>query len=228
MDELNFFMEDRKLPSVLRHRLRTFFLANKTVRRRESQEGIVERMSLSLKGEVFLEMNRMWMQRINFLRDIMGQAEGHTCSRFRDFLTAIAQTFSIDVHAGLETFGNKQTIYVLCRGIDARSSRVFLRGEVWGLDGFLLSDASASLVEPVNCLALSHVDVVVFSLRNFQLVHENHGHVCPEISLTIRGHCCWLALQQTIWAKAKRHQIGSKGTEVSLPRLERKSAHQSI
>jgi len=30
MDELNYCMVDRKLPPVMRHRLRTFFLSNKT------------------------------------------------------------------------------------------------------------------------------------------------------------------------------------------------------
>jgi len=147
-----------------------------------------------------MEMHRMWMPRINFLRDIMDQAEPHTCGRFRDFLAAVAQTFSIEVHAGLETFGNKRTIYILCRGIVARSSRGFLRGAVWGLDGFLLSSTSVSLVEPVNSLALTYTEVLVFSLRKIQRVHEQHGHVCPEVSLTLRRHCCWLALQRTIWA----------------------------
>jgi len=119
---------------------------------------------------------------------------------FRDFLAAVAQTLSIEVHAGLETFGNKRTIYILCRGIVARSSQVFLRGAVWGLDGFLLSSTSVSLVEPVNSLALTYTEVLVFSLRKIQRVHEQHGHVCPEVSLTLRRHCCWLALQRTIWA----------------------------
>jgi len=206
MDELNFFMEDRKLPPVMRHRLRSFFLANKTVRRRESQEWVVERMSPSLKGEVFMEMNRMWMQRINFLNDIMKQDEEHTCSRLRNFLVAVAQMFSTEVHAQMEIFGSKRTVYILCRGIVARNSRVFLRGAVWGLDGFLLSRESNSLVEPVKSLALSYVEVLFFSLVNFQQVHEQYKCTCPEVADTLRRHCLWLALQRTIWAEAKRRQ----------------------
>jgi len=226
MDELNFFMEDRKLPAVMRHRLRFFFLANKTVRRRENQEWVLERMSPSLKGEVFMEMNQVWMRQINFLRDIMEQDESHTCSRLTNFLTAVAQTLSTEVHAQMEIFGNKRTIYILCRGIVARNSRVFLRGAVWGLDGFLLSSASSSLVEPVKSLALSYVEVLVFSLGNFQQVHEQHQHMCPEVSRTLRWHCRWLALQRTIWAEAARRRQG--GREGHRPRLKRKRRPLSL
>jgi len=228
MDELNFFMEDRKLPAPMRHRLRSFFLANKTVRRRESQEWVVERMSPSLKGEVFWEMNRAWMVRINFLRDIMDQAKAHTCSRLRDFLTAVAQMFSLEVHAQMEVFGSKRTIYILQRGIVARNSRVFLRGAVWGLDGFLFSRASASLVEPVKSLALSYVEVLVFGLGNFLEIHEQHGRMCPEVSATLRKHCLWLALQRAIWAEAKRRQVGNEGETSPLGKPKRKRRPPSL
>jgi len=204
MDELNFFMEDRKLNMEMRHRLRSFFLSNKSVRRREHQQWVLERMSPALKGEVFMEMNKLWMRRVGFLQDIMSQSEHHTCSRLRDFLVGIAQILLTEVHAQAEVFGRPRSAYILTRGIVARSSRVLRQGATWGYDSFILSDGSKDLLEPIKSFSLTYVELLVLDRILFSNLSVKHRHICPVITRTLRRHGAWLAFQRTMWAEAYR------------------------
>merc|ERR1719356_288088 len=71
MDELNFMMDDRQLPKMMRRRLRGFFLANKLAQRHEHQRQIVQAMSPGLQGEVVMEMNRIWLTKVSFLSGLL-------------------------------------------------------------------------------------------------------------------------------------------------------------
>merc|ERR1711935_1149228 len=113
MDELNFFMQDRRLPLYMRRRLRSFFLSNQSVQRHEHQERVLNRMTPCLKGEVLMEINRLWVSKVNFLRDLMWQSEQQGNSRLRDFMIEVCQTLTTDVHAQAEIFGESECVYVL-------------------------------------------------------------------------------------------------------------------
>jgi len=216
MDELNFFMEDRKLPMEMRHRLRSFFLSNKSVRRREHQQWVLERMSPALKGEVFMEMNQRWMTQVGFLKDIMSQVEHHTCSRLRDFLVGVSQILITEVHAQAEIFGRPRSIYIVRRGIVARSSRVLRQGATWGYDGFVLSEGSKDLLEPVKSFSLTYVEMLVLDSMLFTNLSLKHRHMCSLIKRTLRRHGAWLAFQRTMWAEAHRRMGPDRRRRPSL------------
>merc|ERR1711920_965427 len=104
---------------------------------------------------------------------------------------------------GAELFGEPQVLYILNQGLVGRRTRVFPRGSVWGVD-FLL--ANPVLLEPVDSLALTYVEVTTVSRGVFFELVEKHKVGCPELKRRVRWFVRWLALQRAIKYLAKKHK----------------------
>eukprot|EP00449_Zooxanthella_nutricula_P060147 CAMPEP_0198558240 /NCGR_PEP_ID=MMETSP1462-20131121/90150_1 /TAXON_ID=1333877 /ORGANISM="Brandtodinium nutriculum, Strain RCC3387" /LENGTH=692 /DNA_ID=CAMNT_0044289057 /DNA_START=21 /DNA_END=2099 /DNA_ORIENTATION=+ len=74
MDELNNMMHDRVLRPEMKRRLRGFFLSNRLAQRRARHMDVINSLSPGLKGEVVMEVNRVWIQKVNFLREMLCEA----------------------------------------------------------------------------------------------------------------------------------------------------------
>lgn len=201
MDELNFMMQDRELPMLLRRRLRSFFLSNKSAARHARQKKILEAMSPALKGEVAMEMNRVWIGKISFLSHFLEKAE----SRENDgclmaFVVNVAECLEVQVHAQAEYFGRPQVLYILNRGLAAHMGRVLRSGTVWGHD-FVMADIR--LLEPCNSFALTYLEVTHLERNEFMRVVERHHYMSPEIAWSVRRYCVRVAVQRAILAEAR-------------------------
>lgn len=203
MDELNFFMEDRSLPGIMRRRLRSFILSNKNVRRRSTQLQVLDRMTPTVKGEVCYEIHKIWLSKVGFLRELVRTVEAQGRGRLRDLLVELSQCLRTEVHAQGELFGKHCTLYVVSRGLAARVARVFGQGSYWGFDAFLLSEASSHLIEPAKTFALTYMELQVLDLANFNLVLDRHKVIVPRVRVIMRHFTIWLAFQRTILREAR-------------------------
>lgn len=204
MDELNYMMNDRVIPSDMRRRLRNFFLSNKLAQRRARHQRIIEAMSPGLQGEVIMELNRVWITKVSFLNSILSDAEGSSHgSYFYGFVVDVSMKMESACHAQSEVFGQMQALYILSRGLVSRHGRLYSAGAVWGID-FVLSDRR--LLEPSDCLALTYVEAMFLRRSLFLELVELHKGACPGLKRKVRRFCCWLALQRALMKEARRRR----------------------
>uniref|UniRef100_A0A7S2P568 Cyclic nucleotide-binding domain-containing protein n=1 Tax=Zooxanthella nutricula TaxID=1333877 RepID=A0A7S2P568_9DINO len=203
MDELNVMMTDRVMPLEMRRRLRSFFLSNKSAQRRARHMRILNSMSPGLKGEVVMELNRVWIQKVSILNSILLDARASDGLYLHAFVVDVSMGLQTAFHAQSETFGSIQALYILGRGVVCRSCRLHSAGAVWGVD-FLLS--TRELLEPFECLALTYVEVMSLPRGKFFELVEEHKDRCPGLARKVRWFCCWLGAQRAILQEARRRR----------------------
>lgn len=207
MDELTHMCDDRVMPNFMRHRVRCFFLANREARRRSRHNRIFNAMSPGLRGEVLMEINRRWIEKVGFLNRILQETEGTSgCSPFHACMGEVSQVMRQMVHAQSELFGVPQVLYIQNCGLVTRRARVCTSGDVWGMD-FVLQDST--LVEPFESFALTYVELTTLTRDEFmRCVRKNEG-ICPELTVAVRRFCCWMAFQRALMIEA-RHRISQR------------------
>jgi len=204
MDELNFMMSDRVMPWELRRRLRSFFLSNKMAQRRARYQHIISSMSPGLQGEVVMEINRKWIQKVSVLNQLMAEINNPKLSEtFSGFVVEVSLRMQSAVHAQGEYFGQPHLLYILIRGLATHNRRIRRSGAVWG-DDFVLSDIS--LVQASQAFALTYVELTTLSRDCFLQLVESYKDACPELARRVRRFCGWLAFQRALLKEAKRRR----------------------
>jgi len=204
MDELNYMMECCELPSHMRRRLRSFFLSNKSSARHARYLKIVDSMSPALRGEVCLEMNRMWIQKVSFLKGFLTEEGKETRdSAMQTFMVDVSRSLDAQVYAQGEAFGHPQVLYILNRGLASHTGRVRRSGAVWGTD-FVLSNTR--FLEPCGSFALTYVEVTCLEREKFFELVKKHNKACPHIISIVRRYSGWLAFQRWILLEAARRR----------------------
>jgi potassium voltage-gated channel Eag-related subfamily H protein 7 len=205
MDELNHMMEDRKLPVEMRRRLRSFFLSNKTAQRMARQSNIITAMSEGLQGELSVQMNRIWLVKVTFLREFLRRAEAKGGNRhISGFINDVSKSLKKEVHAQADCFGSPQVLYILNRGLvsnAAKGATVHTVGDVWGLD-FVLTDFT--LLIPPECFALTYSELMTVRHDYFMEIVEKASVYCPMIKVRVRRFAVRLACQRGIMREARR------------------------
>lgn len=64
MDQLNYFMKERKLPAGMRHTLRDFFTDARKVNQVSGDEDLLAKMSPLLQGSVAVAASRQWLEQV--------------------------------------------------------------------------------------------------------------------------------------------------------------------
>lgn len=201
MDDLKSMMKDRVMPEGLRMRLRSFFRANKRAQHRARHHHLIANMSPGLQGEVVMEINRMWIEKVRLLKVLLEDPTASLRLRFHAFVVDVSQKMQLAIHAQSEVFGEPHVLYILKRGLVSRGIKLHHLGSVWGVD-FLLS--KRKLIEPFASIALTYVELT--SLQRdvfFELVESRTGS-CPELKQKVRKYCGWLAFQRAIRLEARR------------------------
>mmetsp|Transcript_22010 Transcript_22010/g.39445 ORF Transcript_22010/g.39445 Transcript_22010/m.39445 type:complete len:654 (-) Transcript_22010:75-2036(-) len=216
MDDLNFMMRDRALPTYMRKKLRRFFLSTRDVRQQDCYSMLFSKMSPALRGEIAWAMNHMWVTKVSFLkgmvhdhsapamrRSVFGTTQEVTpvLPTFEAFVVDIAVSLDTLLYAGEELFGAPHNLHILNRGLVGRMMRVLRSGAVWGED-FVLKDHT--LQEPVQCHALTYVEVLVLSRDTFFDIVARHSGRIPGLEKQIRRFCVRLAAYRGILAEARR------------------------
>jgi hypothetical protein len=226
MDELNVMMQDRQLPHDMRKRLRSFFLSNKEAQRHERQAAILQAMSPGLQGELSVQMNRMWLAKVSFLREFLSKAERGQDRHVSGFIADVSRSLHKEVHAQSDVFGQMQMLYILNRGLCTTSKnggRVNRAGDVWGMD-FVLCDVT--LMDPCDCFALTYCEMMMLKRDAFMAIVEERTLYCAEIKVKVRQYTVRLAAQRGILIEARRRIAEHRKTQ-PLGTPERRSEADS-
>merc|ERR1719491_1169644 len=162
-------MRERAFPQEMCQRLRNFFHSNKLAQRRLRHHQNLLNTSSGLRGEVAIQINRLWITKVSLLKNLLVQVETSASGRFiHAFIVDICLALQPEVHAQSEIFGKPRVLYILIRGLVNRPPRLHLQGAVWGTD-FVLLDKN--LIEPSESFALTYVELTALSREAFfQLV----------------------------------------------------------
>jgi len=210
MDELNHMMEDRHVDVQLRRRLRIFFLSNKTAQRRGRQRQLIAELSPGLQGEVVMEFNRKWLEKVSLLAKVLFWSESsENGDVFRAFVVDVSLKLHPSVHAQSEVFGTPHVLYICMLGLVSRKGRVHRTGAVWGAD-FMLVDSE--LLEPFESRALTYTELTTLDRSTFMELLKTHTENCPELRQKVRQFCCWLAFQRAFFVEAKSRLARTAGS----------------
>merc|ERR1740123_1871285 len=152
-------------------------------------------MRPGLRGEVMTLLNAEWMTKVGLLNTIWLDAERNNSLLLRNFIYDFSAVMAVQARAQADLFGAPHILYILNRGLVARGYRVDQRGSVWGV-AFLL--ANPALLEPVESLAMTYVEVTTVTRSDFFQLVEKHKVGCPDLKRHVRYSVRWLALQRAI------------------------------
>lgn len=158
MDDLNYFMADKRLPVDLQRRLREYFHQARHMHQTGNYVTLFGKMSPKLRGDVALTTNATWISKVPYFRHIRD-----------DCLSAIAVTLRAMVYAPNEIIPGNE-LHIVMRGVAAQAGRIITRGNVWGEDMILENHTLANL-RPVR--ALTYIDVSAISREElFDVLNE--------------------------------------------------------
>lgn len=200
MDDVNFMMGDRGLPRAMKQRIRSYFLSTRDVQRHLYQRQILQRMSPDLQGDVAMTINRPWISKVSFLRDLLDLGSEEQSPRF---VVDIALSLNTEVFAQGEVFGKPQVLYILNKGVVVNTKQVLRSGSVWGED-FVLTDTK--LQATIQVLALTYVEILTLERACFLAIVEKHRDTFPQLVHRVRRFCARLAAQRAILAEAQRRR----------------------
>eukprot|EP00397_Hematodinium_sp_SG-2012_P014144 GEMP01014374.1.p1 GENE.GEMP01014374.1~~GEMP01014374.1.p1 ORF type:complete len:495 (+),score=49.57 GEMP01014374.1:725-2209(+) len=196
IDDLNYMVRDKQLPTEVRHRLRLYFYQTKDVVRRGSYKEIINQLSPSLQGEVALLVNKSLVQKIWYLKE----ASEH-------MLVGFAQALDARVFAQGELFGETRVLYILSRGLVGRKGRILRYSAVWGEDFILNCDG---LLDYTKSVAFTYVEITWMNRHSLDIILEQF----PDEKPNIRKAQVRLAFQRAVIVIAEmcrtRHSRGDK------------------
>mmetsp|Transcript_34736 Transcript_34736/g.79659 ORF Transcript_34736/g.79659 Transcript_34736/m.79659 type:complete len:805 (+) Transcript_34736:53-2467(+) len=204
MDDLNYMMEDRSLPMVLRRRLRGFFLAAKQARRHENQRSLLKKMSPALQGEVAFCSNEKWLLELSFFKGLdIAPDPSDPLSQAPKVIVDIATALEVMMYSQMERFGAEGTLYIQKAGLTSRLGRIYRSGAVWGID-FVLSDRE--LVHPLTSFCLTYVECTTLFRDTFLQIVKEHEAAFPQLARNVRKHIVNLAVRRGIVNEGRRRR----------------------
>ncbi|CAK0874265.1 unnamed protein product [Prorocentrum cordatum] len=134
VDDLNEFMEDFEMPSVLRKKMRMYFFESREVHRHRKEKAVISQLSPALQGEILLHLHKRWIKEVSYF--------SHSDDLF---VVAAAQRLDICAFAQDEEVHMERTLFVVRKGICARASNTPFASELWRATHDKSGSASPSL-----------------------------------------------------------------------------------
>lgn len=129
MDDLNWVMADREMPAELCTTLRAYFHEAREMHKQSVEEAVISQMSPMLQGEFSMFLNKTWLQKVWYLRDMN-----------RDILIWTARHLALMIYAPTEEILQERTLFIVRHGMVARRGRILSSGDIWGEDMLLSND----------------------------------------------------------------------------------------
>eukprot|EP00440_Ansanella_granifera_P003816 gb/GFBE01004141.1/.p1 GENE.gb/GFBE01004141.1/~~gb/GFBE01004141.1/.p1 ORF type:complete len:618 (+),score=71.59 gb/GFBE01004141.1/:1-1854(+) len=153
MDDLNWLMQDRRMPTEMRHKLRRYFHESRSLSRLHEQKSIIAQMSPMLQGEVSVQMLGDWMHKVPYLANMDP-----------DVLVNVARKLQPMLYAPNEAVCSERSLFIVRRGICMRGAKILIRDDVWGTDMILSNDhlrdhSQTRCLSYLEVLTLRHVDL---------------------------------------------------------------------
>merc|ERR1719343_1412642 len=100
-------MKFRNFPQPFRHRIRAFVMSSKTAARNQRYHDVLCTLSPGLRGEIAVQVNRLWIEKVSFLKPFMSGPG------IPMIITETCQALQFEVYSQSETFGRYQVLYIL-------------------------------------------------------------------------------------------------------------------
>lgn len=150
MDDLNWFMEDKGMPTAMRLRLRRYFHEAKEMKKQTVEKEVITQMSPLLQGEVSMFMHQRWISKVWYLRDMN-----------REIIVWAARNLTLAVFAPGEEVLDERTLFIVQRGVCSYKGRILVSGDIWGEDMLL---SNPFLREQCKERAMSHLAVLTLHI----------------------------------------------------------------
>ena len=188
MDQLNRFLREQPTDVIsqsTRQRLREYMHQSRHISIDAANKRLIESMSPALQGEVAFKCNRVWLERVQFLRG---------CEPA--FMVALSLELQPMVFApGEEPMAG--FLYIVHRGLALHAGKVLSAGRLWGEDMILFS---AELRTASCAKAMNYLEVHMIGrdeLLDLAVLY-------PRTYRRLRRQIAFLALRRAIIARAKR------------------------
>jgi len=160
MDSLNYMMEDEEMPQSLRMRLRENLNEYRNHLKTETYDGLKMEMSQTLLGDVILQENYRWLEKIWYFKPC-----------HRDFIVQVASCIHQSLYAAREMVPSDDMLCMLRRGIVAYPGSILTVGCYWGEDIILESD---NLKYEYATMAVTFVEISYLKGRDLKIALQQH------------------------------------------------------
>ena len=184
MDQLNYFMRERKLPKEMRFTLREYFTSARQVHQVSGDKDLLEKMSPLLQGTVAVRANKLWLDQIWFLKG-MGRTREE-----REFIAELSKRLAPSAFINGERMPIGQ-LYILRKGMVVRLWRFLGTNSVWGED--MLLD-NLDLVCHAQAVALAYCEVFTLNKLQFLSVAEYFPIPMATVAKLMRKVCLQRAM----------------------------------
>jgi len=211
MDQLNYFMRERTLPAAMRHELREFFTAARTVYQANDDQDLFNKMSPMLQGTVALAANRGWVNSVWYLRRLGDTRDG------RDCMACLAKRLGVTAFTKDER-APIGYLYVVRKGMCVRNWRFFRMGDVWGEDIIM---RVPELMDHAQAVALCFLEVYTLSKYNLEDVLNDYPEQAAVVQAAARRILVSRALHAHLVKEAHSRQperFAQSGPKAFVPR----------
>ena len=185
MDNLNRYVSSHNLPHALRQRLRDYFHRTQHLQKTSAFRSVLMRMSPTLQLELLWHTNKVWIERVGWLR----MAEP-------GFITHLVLSLKPMVFAPSELVTGNM-LYIVWRGAAIFGGRMLRAGGIWGDDMILSSE---KLRTQWCARALTYLEVYLISRAELLMIASKFQDTYRQI----RRHVMFVALKRGILYIANR------------------------
>jgi len=207
MDDLNWLMGDRSMPTEMCKTLRRYFHETRDMNRQRTEQEIIAQMSPKLQGEYAHFMHKRWIAKVWYLRGINDE-----------IIVWAARHLAMAVYAPKEEVLNERTLFIVQRGLCALKGKILVSGDIWGEDMLLSNEF---LRDHQRARSLGYLSVLMLHILDLVDVVANF----PEARARLR----WAQVQIALMRGVQR--IAEKTQELSVThglRSEDLTEHQRM
>ena len=206
MDQLNYFMRERKLPKEMRFTLREYFTSARQVHQVSGDKELLEKMSPLLQGTVAVRANKLWLDQIWFLKG-MGRTREE-----REFIAELSKRLAPSAFINGERMPIGQ-LYILRKGMVVRLWRFLGTNSVWGED--MLLD-NLDLVCHAQAVALAYCEVFTLNKLQFLSVAEYFPIPMATVAKLMRKVCLQRAMLRYLVSTCRAYVFAHSSAEKPL------------
>ena len=159
MDQLNFYLRERKLPKAMRIMCREYFTNAREVHQVNDDSSLLGQMTPRLLSIVAIAANKRWLDHVWFLRDLGSTGEE------QEFIARLSICLRVSAFIQHEAFP-LGCFFILRKGIVVKYWRFLGAGKVFGEDS-LLPDLSLELIDHSQAISLTYSEAYSLTQDDF-------------------------------------------------------------
>lgn len=195
MDLLNIMMADNNLPEDMRRRLRLYFQESRNLQRKVNQQTVVASLSPGLQGELAMKITHDWLQRVWYFDVLEAEPIIEISKRLKPMIFASQEYLSLN--------NNSRTLFILVRGVVARSGVILGKNSVIGDDMIITSPFLRATAKPI---CVTFIEVIYLGNEHLNEVREAFPKADERIR---RAQVKWALRRSFVLAAWHRQRQGN-------------------